>query len=47
MLRDLIVFLALAFAPVTALGQTLEKVTLRLDYLNGGYVYLCLFFPPR
>jgi NitT/TauT family transport system substrate-binding protein len=37
MLRRLIVFLALAFAPVTALGQTLEKVTLRLDYLNGGY----------
>jgi NitT/TauT family transport system substrate-binding protein len=37
MLRRLIVFLALAFVPVTALAQPLEKVTLRLDYLNGGY----------
>jgi NitT/TauT family transport system substrate-binding protein len=37
MLRRLIPFLALALLPIAASAQPLEKVTLRLDFINSGY----------
>lgn len=37
MLRRLIPLFAVALFPVSTLAQPLEKVSLRLDYINGGY----------
>src|SRR5271165_3446913 len=37
MLRRLIVFLVLSLLAVRAAAQPLEKVTLRLDWVNSGY----------
>jgi NitT/TauT family transport system substrate-binding protein len=47
MLRYLIGLLALAVFPVTAPAQSIERVTLRLDYLNSGYHAIWYFAMDR